>query len=97
VPGESDNFEVKIFDTDNSIIKCETSGLTSTTTTITFVRLGYLIIVDDIPDLPKGVTTNDIEISLEIAVSYVIYVIPYCSGFEFIPPIIVFDPTEGKT
>lgn len=46
--------------------------------------------------MPKGVVSNDISIELEIAVSYAVTAIPYLVNFEFIPPVIVFDPTKGK-
>lgn len=70
--------------------------MTSTITTLDFTREGFQVIVGTIPDLPKGATSNEISIELEIAVSYEVSAIPYLPNFEFIPPIVVFDPTKGK-
>lgn len=96
IPGTTDNFKVQIFDSTNKVIKSETSGLTSTITTLAFQRVGFQIIVGDIPDLPKGVTSNNISIELEMAVSYEVRATPYLKNFEFIPPVVAFEPTKGK-
>ncbi|KAL4449717.1 hypothetical protein ABPG74_008090 [Tetrahymena malaccensis] len=96
IPGTTDNFVIQIFDPVNQIIKSQTSGLISSQTTLSFYRKGFQIIVGSIPDLPKGASSNDITITLEIAVSYIITAIPYLKNFEFIPPVIEFDPTQGK-
>ncbi|EWS71333.1 hypothetical protein TTHERM_000331066 (macronuclear) [Tetrahymena thermophila SB210] len=96
IPGTTDNFVIQIYDPANNVVKSQTSGLISTLTTLSFYRKGFQIIVGSIPDLPKGASSNDITITLEIAVSYFVTAIPYLKNFEFIPPVISFDPTQGK-
>ncbi|KAL4501728.1 hypothetical protein ABPG72_018779 [Tetrahymena utriculariae] len=96
IPGQTDNFVIQIYDQTKSVIKSETSGLTSTQTTLSFFRKGFQIIVGSIPDLPKGVVSNDISIELEISVSYKITAIPFLENFEFIPPVVLFDPTKSQ-
>jgi hypothetical protein len=44
-----------------------------------------------------GISSNDIEITLERSVPYTITITPYCPNFEFTPNVIVFTPADKTT
>jgi hypothetical protein len=63
--------------------------------TITYQKAGLKIVVDFIPDLPMGMMTSDIQITLQMSVPYTIKCTPVAPNLEFIPPVISFESYLG--
>jgi len=94
--GTSNNFGVSILDTSTKKLLYSTFGNLNYPTTITYQREGLQIIVNNIPDICIGTSSNDITITLELAVSYLVTMTPSLPNFEFYPKVIEFDPSKGS-
>lgn len=95
--GSTDNFVVSVYDTDTKQVLAKTHGTMSFPTSLSYKREGLQIVVDSIPNIPQGTMSNDIMITLELAVSYKITLTPESAGFDFDPNPVVFDPSKGAT
>ena len=88
--GESGNFIASVYNPALKEVFLKTYGTLSSPSTITYKREGLRIIVASIPNVAKGVMSNEIAISLERSVPYTVTVIPDSPNFQFIPSPILF-------
>jgi len=56
--GQSDNFQIQIYDPVQKSVLMKTYGISSRIASLIYIRTGLSIIVEDIPKLPLGTTSN---------------------------------------
>ena len=94
--GESFHFNMRVFDTIGKKMLYKSAGILNYPSTLIYKRTGLRIFVDDIPDIPIGTMSNDVTITLEKPVPYIVTLTPTSANIEFIPKDIVFQPHEGQ-
>ena len=96
-PGESFNFVVRVYDIENKIMLYRTFGILKYPSSLDYVQSGFQVFVEEIPDIVIYTISNEISVTLEKAMPYVIKLEPYCEGFSFDPSELVFNPGEPIT
>ncbi|CAD8140771.1 unnamed protein product [Paramecium octaurelia] len=93
--GPTDNFVVSIYDTQNKNVVAQTFGTLSPNSTLSYSQQGLVITVESIDPLPRYLTTKPIKVTLQRSVSHTVTLTPQSTEFKFIPPELVFLPSNG--
>jgi hypothetical protein len=93
--GFSFNFEMRVYDPEAKLVLTKTVGILDYPSNYEFIRTGYRIFIDNIPNIPLSTMSNDIIITLEKQVPYNIELVPTSPGFTFIPSKILFQFYQG--
>jgi hypothetical protein len=88
--GQSFNFQIRVFDSDQSKVLYRTSGILEYPSSLFFFQYGLKIFVSTIEPIPIGLMSKDVAVTLERSVPYDVYLIPSAAGFTFEPSVLTF-------